>query len=413
MKRLSSKKPNLPPQPVIPVVNKNPGTTSLRPNGIGGTTIYTIFITLLVVTVMVLRLRFIHMPLERDEGEYAYSGQLILNGFIPYMKAYNMKLPGVYYMYALIMALFGKSFTGIHIGLSVMNAGTMVLLFISLRFFFNSRIGLITAGLYGLMAMSISVLGFAAHATHFVVFYLSLSLFFFSKYHQNKSGWLALLTGLMLGISFLMKQQAVYFILFGGIVFLIYEFLEPPVRSPGKVRYAGLFISGVIIPYLLVALVMFATGSFEKFWFWTFQYASTYVSEMTWAQGKTVFNLTFLPIWMEFKWIWVLAATGAIILVSTKYNTKQKIFALSFSLFAFLTTTPGLFFRPHYFVVILPALALMAAIALDHAGRVITKATRVNALGLGLPLVVLFILFMATISNREFLFFIRKSFNPL
>ena len=37
------------------------------------------------------------MPLERDEGEYAYIGQLILRGEIPYVAAHSMKLPGVYY----------------------------------------------------------------------------------------------------------------------------------------------------------------------------------------------------------------------------------------------------------------------------------------------------------------------------
>jgi hypothetical protein len=34
------------------------------------------------------------MPLERDEGEYAYAGPLILQGIPPYQIAYNMKLPG-------------------------------------------------------------------------------------------------------------------------------------------------------------------------------------------------------------------------------------------------------------------------------------------------------------------------------
>lgn len=35
-------------------------------------------------------------PLERDEGEYAYAGQLMLQGIPPYQLAYNMKLPGTY-----------------------------------------------------------------------------------------------------------------------------------------------------------------------------------------------------------------------------------------------------------------------------------------------------------------------------
>ena len=48
------------------------------------------------------------MPLERDEGEYAYAGQLILQGIPPYELAWNMKFPGVYVAYAALMSVFGQ-----------------------------------------------------------------------------------------------------------------------------------------------------------------------------------------------------------------------------------------------------------------------------------------------------------------
>jgi hypothetical protein len=52
---------------------------------------------LLLVAIMffsMIRFRLRDMPLERDEGEYAYAGQLLLEGIPPYQLAYNMKLPG-------------------------------------------------------------------------------------------------------------------------------------------------------------------------------------------------------------------------------------------------------------------------------------------------------------------------------
>src|SRR5450759_1239866 len=58
---------------------------------------YLAAIALLVAAVSIIRWRFVEMPLERDEGEYAYFGHLILNGITPYKEAYNMKLPGIYY----------------------------------------------------------------------------------------------------------------------------------------------------------------------------------------------------------------------------------------------------------------------------------------------------------------------------
>ena len=47
-----------------------------------------------VLAVLVARVRLAGLPLERDEGEYAYGGQLLLLGVAPYKLAYSMKLPG-------------------------------------------------------------------------------------------------------------------------------------------------------------------------------------------------------------------------------------------------------------------------------------------------------------------------------
>ena len=47
-----------------------------------------------LVIVAAVRLRLLNLPLERDEGEYACAGQLMLQGIPPYEFAYNMKFPG-------------------------------------------------------------------------------------------------------------------------------------------------------------------------------------------------------------------------------------------------------------------------------------------------------------------------------
>ena len=64
-----------------------------------------------------IRLRLLDVPLDRDEGEYAYFGQLLLDGIPPYAQAYNLKLPGIYGVYALVMATFGQTPAAIRTGL--------------------------------------------------------------------------------------------------------------------------------------------------------------------------------------------------------------------------------------------------------------------------------------------------------
>src|SRR5678816_1165849 len=83
----------------------------------------------IVLASAAVRLRVATVPLERDEGEYAYAGQLILQGIPPYQLAYNMKFPGTYYAYSLILAVFGQTPWGIHVGLMIVNAVTIVLVF--------------------------------------------------------------------------------------------------------------------------------------------------------------------------------------------------------------------------------------------------------------------------------------------
>ena len=78
---------------------------------------------------------FIHyehadVPFERDEGEYAYAGQLLLEGIPPYKLAYNMKFPGIYAAYALSEAAFGMTPTGIRLALILINAGSILLVFL-------------------------------------------------------------------------------------------------------------------------------------------------------------------------------------------------------------------------------------------------------------------------------------------
>jgi hypothetical protein len=125
-----------------------------------------IFVILLVVAVRVTLFGF---PLERDEGEYAYMGQLMLEGSPLYSDAYTMKLPGTALMYAFIMLLFGQTVHGIHEGLLLVNCATSVLIFYLGRKTAGDFVAVIAGSSCAVLSVSPTVLGFAAHATQFVV----------------------------------------------------------------------------------------------------------------------------------------------------------------------------------------------------------------------------------------------------
>src|SRR5579863_4838392 len=105
-------------------------------------------VVLILTATALLRIHLIDSPLERDEGEYAYAGQLMLQGIPPYRLAVNMKLPGTYAAYALILAAFGQSIAAIHAGLLLANAGSIVLIFLLGRRLFSVPAGLAACAAY-------------------------------------------------------------------------------------------------------------------------------------------------------------------------------------------------------------------------------------------------------------------------
>ena len=116
-----------------------------------------------------LRLRMRGFPLERDEGEYAYAGQLILQGIPPYQLEYNMKWPGTYAAYAMAMAIFGQSASGIRIGLVLVTTASALLVYFLARRLFGRAAGVAAAATQALLSISVAALGVYAHAAHFVV----------------------------------------------------------------------------------------------------------------------------------------------------------------------------------------------------------------------------------------------------
>lgn len=359
-------------------------------------------IVISVLIVSIIRYRLLDFPLERDEGEYGYIGKLLLEGVPPFKEAYSMKLPGVPAMYALFMMIFGATARGIHAGLLSINAVTMFLLYFSLRRIFNPNIGFIAGSIYGIMAVSQNFLGFAGHATHFVTFYTAIALLCLAYFYENKTLVSAALSGLMFGMSFLMKQQAVYFILFGGLVLITFELLNKPVNLKKALQIIIVYSLSVVAIYLLMLCLILASGGFEKFWFWTFRYPAEYVSGISWERGKANFIFNFFPIFKEFGIVFFLAMISPFFLVKKELNKKQIFFALSFAALSFLSVTPGYYFRQHYFISFLPAVGLLAAISLDSISNFLCSRIRVTGLPFILSASILVLAMGIIISNNTF-----------
>ncbi len=323
-----------------------------------------------VVFVLFVRVRLVSLPLERDEGEYAYAGQLMLQGIPPYQLAYNMKLPGTYAAYAVVMAVFGQTVQGIHNGLLVVNLASILLMFLLGRRLFDSAAGAVAAAIYGMVSLSPTVLGLAAHATNFVVLFMLAAMLWLQRALDGGRLLDFLGSGILFGLAFLMKQHGIFFGIFGGAWILWIGLKNRPALGWNRLaQRMGAYAAGCVLPFAVVCAWLWHAKVFSTFWFWTFTYAQKYVTALSWAKGLELLRSELARLIVP-HWMFALLATiGAWLLLRDRTVRDRAQFLTGFFVFSAAAVTPGLYFREHYFLLLLPAAALMAGVAVSFGGR--------------------------------------------
>lgn len=230
-----------------------------------------IILLLILISAAAVRVRVAHAPLERDEGEYAYAGQLLLQKVPPYQLAYNMKMPGTYVAYAAILAVFGESPFGIHLGMVFVNVATIILIFLLGRKLFDVVGGLVAAASYALLSVSHCFLAMAAHANHFVILFAVAGLLVLLKAQESNRRWWFFWGGILFGLAFLMKQQGVFFIPFALFSVVWQGWQTRPWQWKDLFKKMILLVAGSLVPFLITCIVLWGAGVFGRFWFWTFK----------------------------------------------------------------------------------------------------------------------------------------------
>ncbi len=355
-----------------------------------------------------IRTRLLAIPLERDEGEYAYAGQLMLQGLPPYSLAYNMKFPGIYAAYAAVMSVFGQSTVGIHLGLLVVNVVSILMVFFLGRRLYGSWAGAIASACYAVLTLGPYILGTSAHATHFVVVFALAGVLILLKSidlnNCNKGLGLCAVSGFFMGLAMMMKQPGIFFIAFGVLYFIWEGARQRPTDWRNLGVRLSLYMAGSALPFLLTCLLLLRAGVFSKFWFWTFEYARQYSSEQGLEQGFHNFWVTFPKLVGSCSLIWGLAVAGVCALLWDKKAKSKGSFLFGFLALSFLAVCPGFWFREHYFVLLMPAIAIFAGIATISTTQAIVGRGW-SALLRYLPTVVILIAIAQPLWMQQYFFF--------
>ncbi len=318
-------------------------------------------VILLVLMTVVVRLRLLDMPLERDEGEFAYAGQLMLQGVPSYTLACNIKLPGIYAGYAAIMAVFGQTAVGIHFGFLLVNLGTLVLLYYLARRLLPWAGVLVCCAAYILLSLSPHMVSLAGHAAHLVMLAALGGLLLLLRARENGRGRELFLSGLLLGVAFLCKQPGLFFCLLGAAIVTRDVMLGKPAAWRLRLRNVGLFALGGILPLALTCLLMWQAGSFDRFWFWTITYAQVHGRMLPPDSG--VRHLAQFFSFGPERWFFVAGAASLVCLWIEPDFHDRRLLLTAWYILSWCAVTIGFYFTRHYFLFLLPATCLLLGLA--------------------------------------------------
>ncbi len=320
----------------------------------------------IVAAFLIMRMTTLSIPLERDEGEYAYIAQQILHGAVPYRDAFDQKPPGVFLIYLIGFALFGQSTVGIHLFMHLWTIGSAVLLYRLVSRFSGTGAGLAAALALVVMTAGRGVIGTAANTEIFMILPMIGSLLCVIP-RTGRPGILRLIAAGALGACACWIKQiaAMDLLLVAGWV-LVWDLLD---RAKSKwlrvlvdqlcIAAGAAIVSAVVLGYFAIR------GAMHDFWFCVFTYNFHYSSTEASTFGSMLANFgSTFPKLLAGDWPYWLAMFFGLILLYRKKSWRVLGFYCAFFITSFIGVCVGGYFRPHYYTQILPALAGLAGVGI-------------------------------------------------
>jgi hypothetical protein len=173
----------------------------------------------------------------------------------------------------------------------------------------------------------------------------------------------------------LMKQPALLLIPFGAI-YLLWDDVHRRFILKRILLRNLIFWIAAIVPLAITCVILWYAGVFDKFWFWTVRYAAQYGSIVPLNRAPEIFFRSTKVVIGATWALWILAGIGAVAGLWDQRLRGSTAFSIGLLFFSALALCPGFYFRSHYFILVLPAVSLLAGAAISKlsdlvAGRMI------------------------------------------
>ena len=364
----------------------------------------TILLFFILFIITILRVPFLEIPLERDEGLYAYTAQLILDGIPPYTEVYSLYFPGIFIIYTLTFLIFGQTIFAIHLSLLIANLITIVIIFFIGKKLYDSSTGIISAAAFGLLGLNPYAQGFFSHSEPFTMLFVCSGVYILLLSIDSEKKSLFIWSGFFFGLGLLIKQNILIFIGFPIVILcwdLLKNFKENNIVWFGPLLF---FLLGCFIPLSIFFLFCLITGSWDQMFFWTFIMPSEMTPPISIIRLIYQFKILAIPIIEVSPLFFGLAVIGLLSPLWDKTSRPATTFIIVFWFFSFLTMCIAFYLRAHYFLYLFPATALLIGIGFNSFYLIIKKSRLIKFESLIIVSTVLIIFTYSVLDQRKFLF---------
>jgi 4-amino-4-deoxy-L-arabinose transferase-like glycosyltransferase len=325
----------------------------------------------IILLTVVIRLPSLLHPQPIDsEGIYSVVANEIVDGGRPYIDAVERKPPLLFWTYAAVFRIAGKfNWTALHLVALVWTLGAMAGLYVIGRQLFDRNTGLIAALFYGIFQhwMTWKNLTFDGEMLMNVPIIWAWAIAFRRNSSRMRPELFA--AGALLGTAFLLKQPAAIAAVPLGIYLLLPSYRNSRgLTRTNSIVHATMLTAGFGAALGLVTIVLWRQGILHEAFYWTI--SDHDIPHVFWQKG-VVNTLIFLGTCLPLLIGAIMACWDNGEIWTGKMAERTALLGLLAA--SAIGAAAGARFYPHYYVQLIPPLALLAA---PYYGRLWSGAMR-------------------------------------
>lgn len=317
----------------------------------------------LACVLLAVRLPSLVQPMGADQGLYAYVGERILAGDLPYRDAWDQKPPAIHLTYSVMRAVMPWSAAVAVADLSIAAAIAALLWRLG---------GLVAGGPVGPWA-AVVFLAFSnpaftrlggvslrAQCETFIAACVTAAFLYLARSRERQTRRNLFIAGALFGVAFTFKYNAAAYALAAVFALAIWKRITPAAVAA--------LAAGFLVPIAAFAVWFAAGGALSELYDATILYNVRYSGETyQGALHALTYLLTFPITHARVDALWLVGGAGCALLLVLARKHPDRLVAVAWVAAACLSIAiNGSRGLPQYFVQAAPALALAAAWAGSH-----------------------------------------------